>query len=105
LQPGPARVQISAPRSNGARRSSVMAWSRTSFLAAAAAASALAGESASAASYPGNQGKTWEDIAKLPPITGIYEANPRLYPQKDGQRDLLPVFTPKAAAEKAAYEA
>jgi hypothetical protein len=66
---------------------------------------ALAGGGASAASYPGNQGRSWDDIAKLPQITGIYEANPRLYPQKDGQRDLLPVLSPKAAAEQAAFVA
>jgi hypothetical protein len=60
---------------------------------------------AGAATWPGNQGRTWADIAKLPALTGIYEANPRLYPQKDGQRDILPVLTPKAAAEQATYQA
>jgi hypothetical protein len=65
---------------------------------------ALAGGGALAAVHPGNQGGSWADIAKLPPITGIYEANPRLNTQKDGQRDLLPVLTPKAAAEQTAYQ-
>jgi hypothetical protein len=65
---------------------------------------ALAATAAQAAGYPGNQGQSWADIAKLPPITGIYEANPRNAPP-DGQRVALPVLTPKAAAEQAAFQA
>ena len=67
-------------------------------------AAALAATAAEAETYPGNQGRSWADIAKLPPITGIYESAPQ-DSRKDGQRDLLPVLTPKAAAEQAAYQA
>ena len=59
---------------------------------------------AEAATYAGNQGQSWADIAKLPPITGIYESSPA-DSRRDGQRDLLPVLAPKAAAEQAAYQA
>ena len=62
---------------------------------------ALAAPIAKAETYAGNQGRSWADIAKLPPITGIYESAPQ-DSRKDGQRDLLPVLTPKAAAEQAA---
>src|SRR4051812_46401457 len=68
-------------------------------------AAALAASAAGAANYPGNQGKTWADIAKLPQITGIYEAPSRRIAGPDGQRDIPPVFTAKAAADLAAYKA
>jgi hypothetical protein len=55
--------------------------------------------------YPGDQGSSWADIAKLPQITGIYEAARLKNAPRDGQRDLKPVFTAKAAAELAAYAA
>ena len=35
---------------------------------------ALAGTAAGAAPHPGNQGQSWQDIARLPPITGLYES-------------------------------
>jgi len=60
--------------------------------------------SAEAATFPGNQGQSWADIAKLPPLNGVYEASPQNAPP-DGQRVVLPVLTPKAAAEQAAYQA
>ena len=59
---------------------------------------------AEAAAGPGNQGQSWADIAKLPPITGIYESSPA-DSRRDGQRELLPVLTPKAEAEQAAFQA
>jgi hypothetical protein len=65
---------------------------------------ALGAASAGAAAPAGNQGRTWADIAKLPPITGIYESSPQ-DSRRDGQRELLPVLTPRAAAEQAAYQA
>ena len=65
---------------------------------------ALAASSVHAVTYPGNQGQSWEDIAKLPPITGIYESSRKDAP-RDGQREVLPVLTPKAAAEQAAWKA
>lgn len=69
-------------------------------------AAGLAAAGAEAATYAGNQGQSWADIAKLPPVTGIYEApSPRPGAPKDGQRDLLPVFTPTAAAQQGAYQA
>jgi hypothetical protein len=58
-----------------------------------------------AATYPGNQGDSWAAIAKLPPITGVYETARLRDGPKDGQRDRPPVFTAKAAAEQAAYKA
>jgi hypothetical protein len=64
----------------------------------------LGATAAGAAPHPGNQGQSWQDIATLPQITGIYESAPA-DSKKDGQRDLLPVFTAKAAAEKAAFDA
>ena len=67
-------------------------------------AAALAATAAGAATYPGNQGQSWADIAKLPNFTGIYESSPA-DSKKDGQRDLLPALNPKAAAEQAAYQA
>ncbi len=67
-------------------------------------AAALAAPMAKAETFPGNQGRSWADIAKLPPITGIYESAPQ-DSRKDGQRDLLPVLTPEAAAQQAAYQA
>ena len=83
-----------------------MGCSRVPLVTAAAAATALAGGTAWAASYPGNQGRTWAEIAALPPVTGIYEAGPpRPGAPRDGQREVLPVLTPKAAAEQAAYQA
>jgi len=68
-------------------------------LLAAAAATGAAAET-----YSGNQGRSWADIAKLPPMTGIYESSPANAP-KDGQRNVNPVLTPKAAAEEAAFKA
>jgi hypothetical protein len=67
-------------------------------------ATVLAATAAEAETYPGNQGRSWADIAKLPPITGIYESSPQ-DSRRDGQRELLPVLTPKAAAEQTAYQA
>jgi len=58
-----------------------------------------------AATHPGNQGDSWAAIAKLPQITGVYETARLKNAPKDGQRDLPPVLTPKAAAEQAAYKA
>ena len=61
-----------------------------------------------AKTYPGNQGKTWADIAKLPNLTGIYETA-RMSQGTAGNRP--PVrnapaeFTDKAKAELAAYRA
>jgi hypothetical protein len=65
---------------------------------------ALAATTAAAGSYPGNQGQSWADIAKLPAINGIYEASPTNAP-RNGQRNVPPVLTPTAAAEQAAYQA
>jgi hypothetical protein len=64
----------------------------------------LGATAAGAAPHPGNQGQSWQDIAQLPQITGIYESAPA-DSKKDGQRDLLPQLNPKAAAEKAAFDA
>jgi hypothetical protein len=70
--------------------------------------SALLAAPAGAATYPGNQGKTWADIAKLPQFTGVYETA-RMSRGTPGNRpparDLPPEFTPKAQAEIAAYKA
>jgi hypothetical protein len=66
---------------------------------------ALLAAPAGAAPHPGNQGQSWADIAKLPPINGVYETARLPNAPKDGQRDLKPEFTPKAAAELAAYQA
>jgi hypothetical protein len=61
-----------------------------------------------AGAYPGNQGASWADIAKLPPINGIYETA-RMSRGTAGNRpparDLPPEFTPQAQAELAAYKA
>ena len=65
----------------------------------------MATGAALAAAHPGNQGDSWAAIAKLPQITGIYEAARLKNAPKDGQRDLPPVLAPKAAAEQAAYRA
>ena len=75
-----------------------------------AGAAVLAGAPAGAATYPGNQGRSWADIAKLPQITGVYElaAMDRVgrVPGADGlQRNAPPELAPKAAAELAAYKA
>ena len=63
---------------------------------------------AGAATYPGNQGKTWAEIAKLPQITGVYETA-RMDRGTPGNRppvrDAPPEFAPKAQAELAAYKA
>ncbi len=67
--------------------------------------SVFAGGTALAATPPGNQGANWADIARLPPITGIYETARLKNAPRDGQRDLKPVFTAKAAAEQATYAA
>jgi hypothetical protein len=64
---------------------------------------ATSAASAQAAAPAGNQGRSWDEIAKLPPVTGIYEASRETAP-KDGQRDVAPVFTPAAAAQQAAYQ-
>jgi hypothetical protein len=69
-----------------------------------AVALASAAAAADAASYPGDQGQSWPDIARLPPITGVYESSPQ-DSRRDGQREILPVLTAKAAAEQAAYQA
>jgi len=69
---------------------------------------ALLAVPAGAAPAPGNQGKTWADIAKLPQITGVYETA-RMSRGTAGNRppprDAPPEFTPKAQAEIAAYQA
>jgi hypothetical protein len=65
---------------------------------------ALTAATAQAATYPGNQGQSWADIAKLPQITGVYEASPRNAPP-DGQRIVPQVLTPTAAAELAGFKA
>ncbi|MGZ3272488.1 MAG: hypothetical protein ACXU82_00225 [Caulobacteraceae bacterium] len=67
-------------------------------------AAALVSTTAHAAPFPGNQGRSWSDIARLPSLNGIYEASRENAP-KDGQRDVLPVLTPKAAADQAAFQA
>src|ERR1700748_1813000 len=71
-------------------------------------AAVLVAGSAGAKTYPGNQGKTWADIAKLPQITGIYETA-RMTQGTAGNRpparNVPPEFTPKAQAERAAYRA
>jgi hypothetical protein len=81
--------------------------SRLSF-AAPLLITALLAAPAGATTYPGNQGKTWADIAKLPNITAVYETA-RMSRGTPGQRpparDLPPEFTPTAQAEIAAYRA
>jgi hypothetical protein len=57
------------------------------------------------AAAPGNQGRSWAEIAALPPITGVYELARSPNGPKDGQRDVRPALTPKAQAEQAAYKA
>ena len=73
-----------------------------------AGAAILAAGPAGATTYPGNQGKTWQDIAKLPQITGIYETA-RMSQGTAGNRPpvraIPPEFTPTAQAELAAYRA
>ena len=70
--------------------------------------SALLAAPAGAAPAPGNQGKTWADIAKLPQINGVYETA-RMSQGTAGNRPPVrnapPEFTPKAQAELAAYKA
>ena len=69
---------------------------------------ALLAAPAGAATAPGNQGKTWADIAKLPQLTGIYETA-RMSQGTAGNRppvrDAPPEFTASAKAEQAAYRA
>jgi hypothetical protein len=61
-------------------------------------ATAMAGASWAAQTYPGNQGDSWAAIAKLPPLNGLYEiARARTAP-KDGPRDTFPQLTPPAEA-------
>src|SRR3569833_2779491 len=77
-------------------------------LALMAGAAVLVAGPVGAKTYPGNQGKTWADIAKLPNLTGIYETA-RMSQGTAGNRPPVrnapPEFTPKAAAELAAYRA
>ena len=68
-------------------------------------AAALVVGGAAASPYPGNQGQSWADIAKLPAITGIYEAQRDKDTPRDGQREILPTLTPAAAAMQAAWRA
>jgi hypothetical protein len=81
--------------------------SRLSF-AGALLISALVAAPAGAATYPGNQGKTWAEIAKLPNFTGVYETarmDRGTAGNRPPTRDAPPEFTPKAQAELAAYKA
>jgi hypothetical protein len=70
--------------------------------------SALLAAPAGAAPAPGNQGKTWADIAKLPQINGIYETA-RMSQGTAGNRPPVrntpPEFTPTAQAQLTAYRA
>src|SRR5262249_53288691 len=70
--------------------------------------SALLAAPAGAANAPGNQGKTWAEIAKLPNLTGVYETA-RMSRGTPGNRpparDAPPEFTPTAQAEITAYKA
>ena len=50
---------------------------------------ALLAAPAGAAPAPGNQGKTWADIAKLPPLNGIYETA-RMSRGTPGNRPRIP---------------
>ena len=77
---------------------------RPTFAILLAGASLAAASAAAAATYPGNQGQSWADIAKLPAITGVYESAAK-DSKKDGQREILPQLSPAAAAQKAAYDA
>jgi hypothetical protein len=79
-------------------------------LALMAGAAVLAAGTAGAKTYPGNQGKTWADIAKLPQLTGVYELAAmdrvgRVAGQGGLQRAAPPELTAKAKAEQAAYRA
>jgi hypothetical protein len=73
-----------------------------------AGAAVLAAGPVGAKTYPGDQGQSWADIAKLPQITGIYETA-RMSQGTAGNRppvrDAPPEFTPNAQAELAAYKA
>ena len=57
-----------------------------------------------AAPYPDNQGDSWEAIARLPPVTGIYELARQKDAPKDGRRDTHPAYAPAAAAQLKAYQ-
>ena len=69
-----------------------------------AAGCALCAAPAGAATYPGNQGQTWAEIAKLPDVNGLYELARGPNIPRDGERDIKPTLAPKAAAELAAYK-
>ena len=69
-------------------------------------AAALAAATAEAETYPGNQGQSWADIAKLPPITGIYESVPcTRFAARRATRICCRCSRPRRPAEQAAYQA
>src|ERR1700761_7593524 len=98
-------TNASAARNGGARE---VGMGKRGVLSLMAGAAVLVAAPAGAATYPGNQGKTWADIAKLPQLTGIYETA-RMSRGTAGNRppprDAPPEFTPKAQAELTAYNA